>query len=67
MKWTDTHVLGRELAEKYPDIDPISVRLDDLNKWLCDMPAMAGKQTQPLLHAVHKAWIDETSSWHIDS
>lgn len=67
MKWTDTCMIGRELAEKYPDIDPIAVRLDDVKHWLGEIPCFADmKQTDIALHAVHKAWISESVAWHIE-
>lgn len=62
MKWTDTLEIAMALAEKYPDVDPLSVRFTDLLKWVSelegfdDVPERCGEK---ILEAIQMAWIDE--------
>lgn len=62
MKWTDTNRIAEELYEKYPDVDPLTVRFTDLHKWVMgldgfdDNPAQSNEK---ILEAIQMAWIDE--------
>ncbi|MGB4347185.1 MAG: Fe-S cluster assembly protein IscX [Burkholderiaceae bacterium] len=62
MKWTDTIRIAEELFEKYPDIDPLTIRFTDLHSWVMaldgfdDDPAHSGEK---ILEAIQMAWIDE--------
>ncbi|MBC7574007.1 MAG: Fe-S cluster assembly protein IscX [Herminiimonas sp.] len=63
MKWTDTIRIAEELCDKYPDIDPLTVRFTDLHQWVCgldgfdDEPDRSGEK---ILEAIQMAWIDES-------
>ncbi len=62
MKWTDTLEIAIALSEKYPDIDPLTVRFTDLLKWVQELdgfdddPERCGEK---ILEAIQMAWIDE--------
>ena len=62
MKWTDTGEIAQALADKFPDIDPRTVRFTDLHRWVCEL---AGFEDDPkrsgekILEAIQMAWIDE--------
>ncbi|RBA25580.1 Fe-S cluster assembly protein IscX [Herminiimonas fonticola] len=62
MKWTDTIRIAEELRDKFPDIDPLTVRFTDLHKWVCeledfdDAPDRSGEK---ILEAIQQAWIEE--------
>ena len=62
MKWTDTLEIAIALSEKYPDIDPLTVRFTDLFEWVQaldgfdDDPKHCGEK---ILEAIQMAWIDE--------
>ena len=62
MKWTDTLELAIALSEKYPDVDPLTVRFTDLFEWVQaldefdDDPKRCGEK---ILEAIQMAWIDE--------
>jgi len=62
MKWTDTLEIAIALAEKYPDVDPLTVRFTDLFEWVQaldefdDDPKRCGEK---ILEAIQMAWIDE--------
>ena len=64
MKWTDTLEIAIALSEKYPDIDPLTVRFTDLFEWVQaldefdDDPKRCGEK---ILEAIQMAWIDEST------
>lgn len=62
MKWTDTLEIAIALSEKYPDVDPLSVRFTDLFKWVQELEGFeddAGRCGEKVLEAIQMAWIDE--------
>jgi FeS assembly protein IscX len=62
MKWTDTLEIAIALSEKYPDIDPRTIRFTDLHKWVLgldgfdDAPDRSGEK---ILEAIQMAWMEE--------
>ena len=62
LKWTDTREIAISLAEKFPDIDPLTVRFTDLHKWVRELPGFADdpqKSNEQILEAIQMTWIDE--------
>ena len=64
MKWTDTLEIAIQLAEKYPEVDPLKIRFTELREWVMaleefdDEPNRSGEK---ILEAIQMAWIDEVS------
>ena len=64
MKWTDTYDIAAALYDKFPDVDPVTIRFTDLRKWVLeldgfsDLPERSGEK---ILEAIQAAWIDEAS------
>jgi FeS assembly protein IscX len=62
MKWTDTYDIAAALYDKYPDVDPLTVRFTDLRRWVLeldgftDVPERSGEK---ILEAIQAAWIEE--------
>jgi len=62
MKWTDITDIAIALTERYPDVNPETVRFTDLRAWILalpgfdDDPARCGER---ILEAVQAAWIAE--------
>ena len=62
LTWDSAEDIGIELAEKYPDIDPLSVRFTDLHKYVT---ALDGFKDDPMasneskLEAIQMAWHEE--------
>nr|WP_231550547.1 MULTISPECIES: Fe-S cluster assembly protein IscX [Chitinibacter] len=62
MKWTDSRDIAIELVEKYPDIDPKTVRFTDLMQWVLELegfdddPKHCGEK---ILEAIQLMWMDE--------
>ena len=60
--WTDTLEIGIQLQEKYPEIEPYSVRFTDLHKYVTGLPGFVGdpaKSTEGILEAIQLAWNEE--------
>ncbi len=54
--------IGIQLQEKYPEIEPYSVRFTDLHPTLSELPGFIGdplKSTEPMLEAIQMAWNEE--------
>ncbi|MDB5798191.1 MAG: iscX [Paucimonas sp.] len=62
MRWTDVIQIAEELHDKFPDVDPKTVRFVDLHNWVCtldgfdDDPQRGGER---VLEAIQAAWIQE--------
>jgi FeS assembly protein IscX len=62
MKWIDTRDIAIALADKFPDVDPATVRFTELRQWVMaldgfdDDPNRSGEK---ILEAIQAAWIEE--------
>ena len=62
MKWTESQRIAEALFDKYPNIDPNTIRFTDLMQWIMvlegfnDDPEHCGEK---ILEAIQLAWIEE--------
>jgi FeS assembly protein IscX len=62
LKWTDTREIAIELSEKFPDVNPMSVRFTDLHMWVMELEDFDDKPEhsgEKILEAIQMAWMDE--------
>ena len=62
MKWIDAEEIGIILTERFPDIDPLTVRFTDLrDKVLAleDFDDDPKASNEPKLEAIQMAWYEE--------
>ncbi|PPC81705.1 MAG: Fe-S assembly protein IscX [Methylotenera sp.] len=62
MKWTDSQAIAEALYDKYPEIDPKTIRFTDLMDWVLNLDGFndnADKCGERILEAIQLAWIDE--------
>lgn len=62
MKWTDTVRIAEALHDKFPDIDPRTVRFTDLHNWVCELDGFDDDRKrggERVLEAIQMAWIEE--------
>lgn len=62
MLWTDTLRIAEALYDKFPDIDPLTVRFTDLHRWVCELEGFEDdpeRSGEKILEAIQMAWIDE--------
>ena len=60
--WTDSEEIGILLQEKFPDVEPYSVRFTDLHKYVTELPGFVGdpaKSNEGILEAIQTAWNEE--------
>ena len=62
MRWTDTQQIAEALFDKFPEIDPRTIRFTDLYQRILDLeefdddPKHCGEK---ILEAIQMAWINE--------
>jgi FeS assembly protein IscX len=60
--WTDAEEIGIQLAEKFPGLDPLTVRFTDLLRYVTELEGFAGdpaKSNESRLEAIQMAWHEE--------
>jgi FeS assembly protein IscX len=60
--WDNAEEIGIRLAEKFPEIDPLTVRFTDLHKWVTALDGFTGDPAQSnegKLEAIQMAWHEE--------
>ena len=62
LTWDQAEDIGIALYEKFPDLDPLTVRFTDLHKWiteLADFNDDPAASTEGKLEAIQMAWYEE--------
>jgi len=62
MKWTDITRIAEELHDKFPDVDPRTIRFTDLHNWVCELEDFDDDHKrggEKVLEAIQAAWIEE--------
>jgi FeS assembly protein IscX len=60
--WSDSEEIGIQLQEKFPDLDPLTVRFTDLRKYVMELDGFAddpAKSNESKLEAIQMAWHEE--------
>lgn len=62
LKWTDSQDIAIELAEKFPDFDPQTVRFTDMHQWITELEDFEdepNRSNEKILEAILLCWLDE--------
>ena len=62
ISWENAEDIGILLSEKFPDIDPLTVRFTDLHKYITELPEFSDdpkKSNEGKLEAIQMAWYEE--------
>ena len=62
MKWTDSEDIGIALVDKFPGIDPLTIRFTDLRERVLaleDFDDDPKTSNEPKLEAIQMAWYEE--------
>ena len=62
MTWTDSTLIAEELYDKYPDVDPKTIRFTDLMQWVLELDGFSDNESncgERILEAIQMAWIEE--------
>ena len=60
--WDDTESIALALLEKFPDLDPLTVRFTDLHRWVCELKEFEDDpkaSNEGKLEAIQMAWLEE--------
>ncbi len=63
--WHDAEDIGIALFEKFPDLDPLTVRFTDLRQWVIALSEFEDdpeKSSEGILEAIQMAWLEEYKS-----
>ena len=62
LTWDDTDDIGMELAEKFPNQNPLEVRFTDLHRMVIELPGFDDDpkgSNESKLEAIQMAWYEE--------
>ncbi|HTE19866.1 MAG TPA: Fe-S cluster assembly protein IscX [Armatimonadota bacterium] len=62
LTWSDIEDIGIELADKYPEVDPLSVRFTDLHRWVTELAEFGDDpkaSNESKREAIQMAWLEE--------
>jgi FeS assembly protein IscX len=65
MMWRDAEDIAIALSEKFPAVDPLTVRFTDLHKWVTELEGFGDDpkaSTESTLEKIQMAWLDEYRS-----
>jgi FeS assembly protein IscX len=60
--WTDAEEIGIQLLEKFPALDPLTVRFTDLHRYVTELEGfadVAANSNESRLEAIQMAWHEE--------
>lgn len=62
LDWNDVEDIALALYEKFPGVDPLTVRFTDLRMWTVELEGFSGDPTasnESKLEAIQMAWHEE--------
>jgi len=62
LNWTTLDDIGLALYEKFPDLDPTTIRFTDLHKWITELEDFDDdpmKSNEAKLERIQMAWLEE--------
>lgn len=62
LTWADYEDVGLALYEKFPDLDPLTVRFTDLHDWVLELDEFDDDpkgSNEAKLEAIQMAWLEE--------
>jgi len=63
--WRDTEDIAIALTERFPDLDPLTVRFTHLHQWVTELPGFGDDpraSNEKILEAIQMAWLDEVQN-----
>ncbi len=61
LRWSDADEIGYQLCEKFPGLDPLTVRFIDLRQKVVELDEFTGApdaSNEPVLEAIQMAWLE---------
>jgi FeS assembly protein IscX len=67
LKWNQSEDVALALYEKFPDLDPTSIRYTDLHQWVTELDDFDDDpkaSNEAKLEAIQMAWLEEYQADH---
>ena len=67
IKWSDAEDIGIGLSEKYPDLDPLTVRFTEMHRMVTELDDFGDDpvaSNEGRLEAIQMAWLEEYKDLH---
>ena len=61
INWSDSDEIGFQLHEKFPEVDPLTVRFTDLCRWVTELDEFQddpAASSEMILEAIQIAWLE---------
>jgi FeS assembly protein IscX len=65
LRWEDAEDIALALAEWFPDLDPLTVRFTDLQRWVTELAGFGDdpkRSSEGKLERIQMAWLEEYRS-----
>jgi FeS assembly protein IscX len=62
LTWEDSEEIAAALVQKFPQLDPLTVRFTDLHRWVTELEGFDDepkRSTEGILEAIQMAWLEE--------
>jgi FeS assembly protein IscX len=62
MTWKDAEDIALALLDRYPDVDPLTVRFTDLHRYVVELPGFGDDpkaSNEGILEAIQMKWLEE--------
>ena len=62
LNWADSEGIALALLDKFPEMDPLTVRFTDLHRWVCELEGFDDDpkaSNEGKLEAIQMAWMEE--------
>jgi len=63
LTWDQPEEIADKLYERFPDLDPLTIRFTDLHKWVTELEDFNDdpqRSSEGLLEAIQMAWVEMT-------
>jgi FeS assembly protein IscX len=60
--WTDSEEIGFQLFERFPELDPLTIRFTDLHRYVTELEGFTddpSMSNEARLEAIQMAWLEE--------
>jgi FeS assembly protein IscX len=67
LTWKDSEDIALALFERFPNMDPLTVRFTDLREWVLELAAFADdpeRSNEAALEGIQMAWLEEYRAAH---
>jgi len=67
LDWQDVEEIALRLFDRYPDLDPLTVRFTQMHQWVIELSEFKGNpkaSNEKILESIQMAWYEEYKAAH---